>query len=958
MKPTHAHIGTPRLTALTLAAGLLAAGLVACGGDGDGDDDADAPVPVVVDTTPLRTATALDKLGWRFIQDDNLTEAAALSSDASTWSTVTLPHTWNEKDAASTEQTTPDSRNYKRGKGWYRLDFDHAGGGATQWLQFDGASIVADVWLNGEKLGQHRGAFSAFRFDVTGKLKAGNNVLVVRADNSEPMTAADPTAIAPLAGDFNMSGGLYRGVSLLATPNAAHFLLNEPVASKDADGNDVTQQVAGSGAYARTLSVTNGAATVSVNAKLKNASTADGSFTVQAALLDAAGNTATVAHKDGIAVAAGASIEVAQDLVVANAHLWQGMEDPYLYKLVVELKDGTGNAVDKLVQDFGIRTVTVDPNQGFFLNQKSVPLRGVSMHQDFQDKAWAIDPADTDLSLGLIKEIGANTIRLAHYPHASYTLQQADKLGFVIWAEVPFVNQALTAADCKTTSVVPVAFSANLKLQLQELIRQQYNHASIGMWSLANEIGNSGTCMGADTVTPVLRELQALAKEEDPGRLTTEADSTEQTPSSMGSAFGIAGLNTGGITDTWALNRYYGWYFGALADPATMAHFTEDLDLLHARYAQQPIGVSEYGAGAALSHHTDNVLGAEPCNFDTTGKTKVCYQPEEYANAVHEEAYRQIDKPYVWGTYVWNMFDFGSGIRHEGDIGGTNTKGLVTFDRRTKKDAFFFYKANWSKDPVTYIAARRYTERAYPMTDVKVYSNADSVALKVNGTTIATTPGADCAKKVCEFRNVVLQAGANSIEAEGSHGGRIVTDSATWNLSADNATNVYIAAGQLASGFTTSAGKRYGSDNFFSGGTGANVTPGISALLTGAGDLTPVKVGIGVNVADLAIYQAYRASNGMTPFSYEIPLANGTYTVRLGFFEPSNAVTVGGRVFAVEANGQTMLGNIDVLNEAVVYRTAIPPKTFSVTVADGKLNLTFKPTTGGAVVSNITVVKQ
>ncbi|RJG09574.1 glycoside hydrolase family 2 protein, partial [Massilia cavernae] len=415
----------------------------------------------------VRTTTPLLQ-SWKFVQDDALSDDAALVASGAAWQTVSLPHTWNGSDAASTAQTTPASKQYKRGRGWYRLEFDKPSGGATQWLQFDGASIVADVWLNGKKLGQHKGAFTAFRFDVTGKLLAGKNVLLVKTDNSAPTTGSDLTAIAPLSGDFNMSGGLYRDVSLIATPHAAHFALDD---------------LGSSGIFARTTAITGGKAMLSVRAKLNNDARQDGKVSVHLALLDHNGKQVQRAQKS-VAIKAGARVEASQQLVVPQPHLWQGMDDPYLYKLVVELRDKAGVTIDKVVQDIGIRQMRFDADKGFFLNGKLTPLHGVSLHQDYIDKGWAIGKAEIDESLGLIKELGANTIRLAHYPHSRYTAELADRLGFVVWAEIPFVDRSLTSeffflpsqpvSDCRKTSVVPPQFSANLKLQLQELVRQQY----------------------------------------------------------------------------------------------------------------------------------------------------------------------------------------------------------------------------------------------------------------------------------------------------------------------------------------------------------------------------------------------------------------------------------------------------------------------------------------------------
>ncbi len=928
----------------------FAFGLAACGGggghhggivDGGGSggvvDDGDA-----VNTIELRQTTPLMQ-DWRFVQDDALTDADALMNDGNSWDNVTLPHSWNETDAATIAQTSPTTKDYKRGKGWYRLEFDgsNADPRMTQWLQFDGASIVADVWLNGEKLGQHKGAFTAFRFDVTGKL-LDRNVLLVKTDNSSAAANNSLTAIAPLSGDFNMSGGLYRGVSLVATSDKAHFALNEAVASRDVAGNDITRLVAGSGVYARTTLLSGSAATVNVLAKLSNDSTADGRYTVQASLLEADGKTLKKTISQSVNLTAGAQDQASVDLLIDQPHLWQGLADPYLYKLVVELKDESGFTIDKVVQDFGIRQMVFDPNKGFILNGKSTPLRGVNMHQDFLGKSWAIGAAETDASFAMIKEIGANTLRLAHYPHASYTYEQADKLGLVVMAEAPFVNGSSTFSNCRADPET-TGFADNVRLQLQELIRQQYNHASIGLWSIGNETTTYGSYCGqtaaSNNVVALLRTMQTLAKAEDPGRATTLADQITRSGDDVAPDL----IPVTGITDTYSVNRYFQWYYGT-----SETQFAEHLDALHAQNPTQALGIGEYGAGAALTHHTDNVYGGRVCKRDATGAARICYQPEEYAGYVHEKDYAAIaSKEYLYGTYIWNMFDFGSGIRHEGDIGATNTKGLVTFDRQTRKDPFFFYKANWSQEPVTYIAGRRYTQRAYPIADIKLYSNADQVTLSINSSTIGTKAAADCPLKVCEFKNVALAAGTNSISAVGSHAGKTVTDAVSWNLSADNASNIYIAAGQLTTGFkstdTLLGSHTYGSDNFFSGGEIPSSF--VNSVIANIGSSTVPETG--------RVWDAYREGSS---FSYQIPLANGNYQVTLGFLEPT-ASAAGARVFNVDANGQNQIASLDVFG-ATGAKNAAMVQSFSVTVTNGALRLDFTGATGKAIVSNIAVVKQ
>jgi len=906
---------------IALAFGTSSA-LIGCGGD-DGTQAAPS-----ISAAEARTTTALDKQAWRFVQDDALTDAQALADDGSTWSNVTLPHTWNEKDAASIAQTTPASTNYKRGRGWYRLDFDAPATGATQWLQFDGASIVADVWLNGKKLGQHKGAFGRFRFDITDKLQPGKNVLVVKADNTAPTTGTDATAIMPLSGDFNMSGGLYRSVSLVSTPNAAHFALDDFGAS---------------GVYATTTAISGSSATVGVRAKLKNAGATDGRFVLRMALLDAGGQVAQ-STSSSVEAKAGEAAEFSQSLALGNAHLWDGIKDPYLYKLVVQLEDSGGGVLDRVVQDYGIREMRFDPAKGFFLNGKSFPLHGVNLHQDFQDKAWAISKEQTDESLALIKEIGANTVRLAHYPHGQYTLEQADKLGFVVWAELPFVNSPVV--PCQAGIAIAPTFLENGKQQLQELIRQHFNHASIGAWSVGNETTQG--CGLPENAVPVLKELHALAKAEDPSRPTTLASNRD-------------GDKIGGITDIWAQNQYAMWY--QLYPASALATL---LDGLHTSFPSQPMGISEYGAGAALSHQSDNVndaIGAVQF-FDVTGKRRTIYQPESYASLVHEQNYGMfLTKEYLWGTYVWNMFDFGSGIRHEGDIGGTNTKGLVSFDRKTRKDAFYFYKAHWSSEPVTHITEKRYVDRNLPTANAKVYSNANSVALSVNGRTIKTLMAADCPNKTCNFGEVPLAVGDNTVVATGSVGGQLVSDSVVWKLDDDHAANLYIAAGQVATGFYSEANgalgmqKRFASDKYYSGGVRKYLPYG-----TGLGQLAGPLANVGTDAvpAEGRVWDYYReeVSGG---FSYDFDLVSGaTYRVKLGFMESS--VNAGERLFDVLATTggttATPIQNLDVAATAGGKGAALV-REFPVTIdSDGKLKLTFVGRTGKAMVSNIMVLRQ
>lgn len=902
-----------------LAVALTTALAAGCGG---GSDDADSSA-VTVDQ--VRAVTPLNQ-NWRFVLDETLTDEQALGANTSNWSAVKLPHTWNALDAATTAQSTPSTPLYERSVGWYQLEFDGGPQAAgTKWLQFDAASITADVWLNGVKLGQHRGAFTAFRFPVTDLVKPGKNILIVKTDNRRALRDGDPNAIAPLSGDFNMSGGLYRGVSLVTTPHKAHIALGD---------------LGGPGVYARTTSVNGTAAVVNVAAKLENTVTTAGSYRVVASLLDAQGQAVKQSVGAVVDLKPGEATTVSQDLSVADARLWQGLADPYLYKLVVELKDSSGATVDKVVQDFGIREMRFDPNLGFFLNGRSVPLHGVNMHQDMLGKAWAVSHEDIDRSFELIKEVGANTLRMAHYPHSDYAVQQADKLGLVVMAELPFVNAASVGG--RTVDPETTGFAENARLQMRELIRQKFNNASLGIWSVGNEV--QGGDDNQNNVKAMFKSLHEVAKAEDPGRITTLANQINRS----GDVIRPDAITLTGVTDSFSVNRYFQWYYGQ-----SETQLGDNLDQIHAASPTQPIGVTEYGAGSGLTQHTDNVRGGRVCSSDTSGSTRLCYQPEGYANYVHEKAYEQMaQRPYLMGTWIWNMFDFGSGNRHEGDIGQTNTKGIVTFGRDVKKDVFFFYKANWSQAPVTYIAERRHTQRVYKTAQVKVYSNAASVSLRVNGAEVARKSAAECPVKVCNFGDVPLAAGVNTISAVGDHGGQSVTDFVNWNLSAKHAANVYIAAGQLTSGFVSTdpllGNNVYGSDNYFLNGDLPPLSGRSTVGLSGAVAIN----GLGTSVIPETgrVWDMWREGAN---FTYDVPVANGTYKVTLGFLEPT-ATAAGARVFNVNAEGAAAISNLDIFQATGATRTATA-RNFTVNVVDGKLTLDFVGVQGRAIVSNIAI---
>lgn len=709
--------------------------------------------------------------GWRFRRGGADAPVGEAVDDAG-WERVDVPHSWNRVGAY--ELARDPRTDLYQGVGWYRLRFPtpvHRRG-ERQFLQFDGVGSIAQVWLNGRRLGEHRGAFSRFRFEVTGLLRTdAPNLLAVRADNSE-RKAGSPTAdVLPLSGDFFIFGGVYRGVSLITT-SAEHI---DPL------------DHGGPGVYATTDRVTADTARISVRSRVAARPTP---VTLSVALDDAAGREVAAARTR---VPAGGLREVTARLDVPSPRLWDGRADPYMYRLRVELSEG-GRLLDRVIEPYGVRTFAIDPNTGFSLNGKPMRLRGVSRHQDWLGKGWAIEAAEHRADMALAEELGANSIRMAHYQHAPEWFDLADRAGMVVWAELPFVNQAAW-----TDSDASPALRANAREQLVELIRQNYNRPGIVTWSVGNEVDihRRDENWGARSLK-LLRELDALARREDPSRPTSFADCCEE---SIDGRPDPARAMLAGATDLLGYNRYFGWYYGK-PDQLGPA-----LDTLHARHPTLPISVSEYGAGGAISQHSDDPRGGD---VDESGRP----QPEEYQSYVLEKAWQDIAaRPYLWGSWLWNMADFATRTRSEGDATDLNTKGLVTADRRTRKDAFYYIQANWSDRPVLHLTGKRYVNRNYPATDIRAYSNAANARATLNGRDLGERP---CPGRICVWPGVRLARGENVIAVSATVGGRSLSDEARWTAP-DPRAGLAIDAGALVGG--TVAGRRYGGDAFFEGGT-------------------------------------------------------------------------------------------------------------------------------------------
>lgn len=587
----------------------------------------------------MRSTTKLMK-NWQFTGPDGKTTA------------VDLPHTWNNIDGQD------GGNDYWRGICIYKTRFAApAFDKNTQqiWLQFEGVNASAKVTLNGVEVTRHDGGYSTFRADVTALL-ADSNELIVEADNSKN------DRVYPQKADFTFYGGIYRDVSLLVV-NRNHIALGY----LGGPGMQITPTV-------------NGA-----NADIEVKTWMEGDGEVEFSIYDATGAEVLTGKGRDTTV------------TLEHPHLWDGVRDPYLYTCAVRLVLN-GEVQDEVRQRFGVRSFSVDPKQGFFLNGRPYPLHGVSRHQDRKGLGNAITREMHDEDMQLIKELGANTIRLAHYQHDQYFYDLCDEAGMVVWAEIPYISEHMPNGRENTIS------------QMKELIVQNYNHACIVCWGVSNEITIS--TKDNHDMRDNHHVLNDLCHEMDKTRLTTLA------------CYAMCGpFNpVAHITDLVSWNLYLGWYVPGL--------FLNDLwmDFFHLCYPNRALGFSEYGAEGMPNLHSSH-----PRRGDHT---------EEYQAIYHEYMLRCFDRhKWLWATHVWNMYDFAADARDQGGEPGMNHKGLVTFDRKTKKDSFYIYKAWWSDEPFVHICSKRYADRTENEIEVKVYSNQKNVTLYVDGEKLAEQEG-------------------------------------------------------------------------------------------------------------------------------------------------------------------------------------------------------------------------
>jgi Glycosyl hydrolases family 2, TIM barrel domain/Glycosyl hydrolases family 2, sugar binding domain/Glycosyl hydrolases family 2/Domain of unknown function (DUF4982) len=664
----------------------------------------------------------LSVLATRIEQDEEQEERE--SNDF--WQEIDLPHTWNAEDGYD------GGGDYYRGDGWYRkqIKLTDSLAGKQIYLHFDGANQITDLYIDGQHIGQHRGGYGAFRFDLTSSLTPGvEHELAVKVNNSHH------NDIAPWSADYTFFGGIYRSVHLLVTEPEHIEVMN----------------YASPGVFIQQASLTDERANVEVAVNLMSQSATDSVRTLSVEIKDGTGNVVASATKT-VSLQAQTKISEVVDLEVLQPRRWNGVNDPYLYQVSVQLM-AEKRVLDSVVQPLGLREFYVDPEKGLILNGEYYDVKGVSRHQDFEGKGWALDREDHKRDFDLIEEMGASGIRLAHYQHDPYVYDLMDEKGFVTWAEIPLINKVPESQ----------AFEENAAQQLKELIRQNYNHPSILFWGVSNEVSLTGLSQGG---VEILERLNSLAKTEDSQRLSTAA---------------VLGHHDGEpiwfVNDVVAQNVYYGWYYDDIKGLGRWA------DASRAAYPNRAFGVSEYGAGAGVSIHS-----AQPVQGDHS---------EEFQNLYHEGSWEELDKrPYIWSKFIWNMFDFAVDGRDEGERPGMNDKGLVSYDRKTKKDSFYWYKANWSDEPVLYISSRRFTERKRSSVDIKIYTNLQQVELQVNGDTISSKQSLGQARLI--WSDIELEMGENKIEVFGrDKQGKKLVDQTVWHRIENDDTDISSSNGVI-----------------------------------------------------------------------------------------------------------------------------------------------------------------
>ena len=832
---------------------------------------------------------------WRFHKGG--TEYANTPDfDDTKWDRVSLPHTWNATDPFDDDQT------YFRGIGWYRKTFrlDPALKNKKVFLLFEGAYQVTDVYVNGEFAGEHKGGFTAFSFDITPYLKSAagaENVIAVQVNSAHNNT------IPPLSVGYALYGGIYRQAWLIAT-NDLHF----------SEINNNAQ-----GVFVSTPTVNEKSASVKVKTSVTNESAVKKTFQLVNTIFDKDGNKIK-SFSTEMSVNSGMKLSITDSTNdISNPHLWSP-ESPYLYNVATQLVED-GKVIDEVNNSIGFRWFHFDPQNGFFLNGKKYVLHGTNRHQDLEGKGDALSDEDHIRDLHIIKNMGANFLRLAHYPQAPEVLRLADQLGILIWEEIPLVDYMNIQPE----------FLHNAENMLREMIHQNYNHPSIIIWGSMNEVllhsqfgvriqKHVDDSIYVHGIRRYAVKLDSVVRAEDPSRYTTMA---------MHGSSDYAKYNLDNISQIKARNIYDGWYSGKVDG------FGKYLDKLHKENPEQIIFISEYGAGSDRQVNT-----SDPQRLDFSG---------EYQRYYHESYLRQIkERSYLGGTAIWNEFDFS-----QPNIGGTisneNQKGMLTWDRKYK-DVYFLYKANWNADPMVYIATRDWLHRAgYDDTKYKfdVYANTGEVTLYVNGNKAGTAKPDDIHK--CTF-TIQLKDGDNFIEAVGKDGKKLIKDAVVihnniylHNLSdSKSLSSIYINVGSNTQ-YTDADKIVWMQDQPY--------TKGSYGYLSGKPTNMSLKYMIR-NTSHTPLMYSYLESAS----DYRVDMPDGIYQVDLYFIEPEK-IQKTERIFDVSINKNKVINHLDLIDEAGFC--IADKKTFIIKVMNGEgLQISLNAIKGRTVLSGIKILKQ
>lgn len=649
---------------------------------------------------------------WTF---SKTTDTAGKSKD---WEKVTLPHSWNATDMQL-------GKDFYEGEGLYQKDvvFGDEYKGKRLFLRFEGVGQVAQVYVNDKLVGTHKGSYSAFCFEITYAILLNKaNRILVKVNNKARKDIIPVNHFL-----FGIYGGIYRPVELIATNKI----------------NISTTDYASPGVYISQHNVDKNSADIEVAVKVENVTGTPEDITIKNIVLDKEGKVVLEKSEQQRLFTQGRQ-KFSQLLNIPHPDLWDGFKNPYLYKLKSQVIHN-GIVVDEVLQPLGLRKFELVAGKGMFLNGKPYSMFGVSRHQDRWQYGNALTNVQHKEDLNLIKEMGATTIRFAHYQQAEYVYSQCDTMGFIIWAEIPFVNTS-TGEE-----------GENAKQQLQELILQNYNHPAIYVWGLHNEVYGKTP---ADYPAVLTRDLNDLAKTLDPYRYTVSVSGYAEMDRPTNLNANIQGIN-----------HYYGWYNGQIDDLQKWASGMEK------NYPENLLILSEYGADGNVFQQQEQSTLPEKWNYMSPE------YPENYETKTHEKQWPVIARyPIILASYAWNMFDFATPLWNRGGNIARNMKGLVTFDRKLKKDVFYWYKANWSKNPVLYLTERRTTERTKAITPVTVYSNVGEPNLYVNGKKIqvkAIKPDVDVHYV---FDNILLKKGKNTIKTEVIKAGKMYSDTIVWNL--------------------------------------------------------------------------------------------------------------------------------------------------------------------------------